>query len=85
MKDIEVLERVEPPAEDAPEKPPLPEVNLAAVRAREERAIERAREDSLKDNLQVTVRAQAIFNALRKTCVALPCRSPRASGGLAIH
>lgn len=71
VREIQVLERCEPPAEDAPEKLPLPEVNHAAVKQREERAIARAREDMGEMNKHVTVRAHAIFDAMRKT---MPCQ-----------
>jgi len=71
VREIVVLEALEPPAEDAPEKPPLPDVNLAAVRMREERAIQSAR-DKFKENVsgKVTVRADAIMEAMQKT---MPC------------
>lgn len=69
VRAIEVLE-IPDPAADSAEKPPLPEVNMAAVRSREERAVARTREDLAGQNRNVTVRAQAIFDALRKT---MPC------------
>ncbi|KAL1520912.1 hypothetical protein AB1Y20_022472 [Prymnesium parvum] len=70
VREIVVLQGVEPAAEDAPEKLPLPDVNMAAVRAREERAVARAKEDLAHVNPSVTVRAQSIYDALRKT---MPC------------
>ena len=71
MREIEVLD-APMASNDVGEKPSLPEVNMAAVRMREERAINRATEDAANINLKVSVHTQAVFDALRKTCAPCP-------------
>lgn len=76
MREITVISHPEPKPND--EKRPLPEIDMAAVKTREERAVARAQEEAAQINTAVTVRAQAIFDALRKTCAA----APRGGAGL---
>ena len=80
VKDVEILGK--PEISDAADKPPLPEVNVASLKAREERAVNRAIEDVGYIKEGVSVQSQAIFDALRNTC-APNLRSGRMPGAVA--
>lgn len=69
----EVKELAEPrpePAEGASELEDLPDVNREMITKREERALAKAQADAANINERVTMRDQAIFDAIRKT---MPC------------
>jgi len=68
LKELEV--RVPPPSSPAGDKIKLPKTQVQLVRDREQRAIAKAEEDAAFIGEGVTVRTQAIFDALRKT---MPC------------
>lgn len=69
-----------PGSEDRP-RPPLPTVSLETVRTREDRAVQKAKDDAKVINPKVSTRDQAIFHALHKT---MPCDWREGGGKQAI-
>lgn len=69
IRELTVLTEA-PRLDEEASKPPLPVVSVEMVRSREERAVQKAREDAKGVNPKVTTRDQTIFHSLNKT---MPC------------